>query len=63
MGLTTLPKLLTTTLLRDSTSRPPRCLALWVTLGFGSGCTSLTFCLELLVVRLNHDLLNGIKVR
>ena len=62
MGLATLAKLLTATLLRDSTSRAPRCLALWVTLGFGLGCSSLTFCLELLIV-LNHDSLDGLKVR
>jgi hypothetical protein len=35
MGLATLAKLLTATLFRDSTSRAPRCLALWVTFGFG----------------------------
>ena len=49
VGLATLAKLLTSTLLRDSTSQAPRCLALWTTLGFGLGCTSLTFHLELLV--------------
>jgi hypothetical protein len=63
VGFATLAKLLTATLLRDSTSWPPRRLALWVTLGLGSGCTSLTFCLELLVVLLNHDLLDGVKVQ
>ncbi len=63
MDLATLAKLLTATLLRDSTSRAPRRLALRVTLGFGSGYTSLTFCLELLIVLLNHDLLDGLKVR
>ncbi len=62
VGLAMLAKLLTATLLRDSTSRAPRRLVLWVTLGFGSGCTSRTFCLELLVVLLNHDLLDGLKV-
>jgi hypothetical protein len=35
MGLATLAKLLTATLLRDSTSWAPRRLALWVTFGFG----------------------------
>jgi hypothetical protein len=50
VGLATLAKLLTATLLRDLTSRAPRRLALWVTLGFGLGCTSLTFCPELLVL-------------
>jgi hypothetical protein len=39
VGFATLAELLTVTLLRDLTSRPPRRLALWVTLGFGSGCT------------------------
>jgi hypothetical protein len=63
VGLAVLAKLLTATLLRDSTSRAPRRLALWVTLGFGSGCTSLTFCLEFLLVLLNHDLFDGLKVR
>jgi hypothetical protein len=43
MGLAKLAKLLTATLLRDSTSRATRLLALWVTLGFRLGCTSLTF--------------------
>ncbi len=63
LGLAMLAKLLIATLLRYSTSRAPRRLALWVILGFGLGCTSLTFCLELLVVLLNHDLLNGRRVR
>jgi hypothetical protein len=60
VGLATLAKLLTATLLRDSTSWAPRGLALWVTLGFRLGCTSLAFCLELLVVLLNHDALNSL---
>ncbi len=55
LGLATLAKLLTVTLLRDSTSWAPRRLALRITLGFRPGCSSLTFCLELLVVLLNHD--------
>jgi hypothetical protein len=38
VGHATLAKLLTATLLRDSTSRAPRHLALWVTLGLGLGC-------------------------
>ncbi len=41
VGLATPTKLLTATLLRDSTNRVPRRLALWVTFGFGLGCTSL----------------------
>ena len=60
MGLAMLAKLLNATLLRDSTSWAPRRLALWVTLGFGSGCTSLTLHLELLAMLLNHDLLDGL---
>jgi hypothetical protein len=48
-------ELLTVTLLRDSTSRAPKRLALWVTLGFGWGCTALSFCLEFLALLLNHD--------
>jgi hypothetical protein len=64
LGLATLAILLTATLVRESTSWAPRRLALWVTFGFRSGCTSLTFCLELLVVLLlNHDSLNGLKVQ
>ncbi len=63
VGLATLAKLLTATLLKDLTSRAPRCLALQVTLGLRSGCTSLTFHLELLVLFLNHDLLDGVKVQ
>jgi hypothetical protein len=63
VGLATLAKLLTATLLRDLTSRAPRRLELWVTLGFRLGCTSLTFCLELLIVLLNHDLLDSLKVQ
>ncbi len=62
VGFATLAELLTVTLPRDSTSWPPRCLALWVTLGFGLGCTALTFCLEFLAVLFNHDLLCGLKV-
>ncbi len=62
VGPAMLAKLLTVTLFRDLTSPTPRCLALRVTLGFGLGCTSLTFCLELLVMLLNHDLLDGLKV-
>ncbi len=60
MGLVTLAKSLTATLLRDSTSWPPRCLALWVTFGFGWGCTALFFCFEVCTFLLNHDSLNGL---
>ncbi len=63
VGLATLAKLLTATLLRDSTSRAPRQLVLWVTLGLGSGCSNLTFHLELLVMLLNYDSLYGLKVQ
>jgi hypothetical protein len=60
MGLTTLAKLLTATLLRDSTSRAPRRLALWVTFGFGWGCTAFSFCIKVCTFLLNHDLLIGL---
>ncbi len=40
VGFAMLAELFTVTLLRDSTSRTPRCLALWVALGFGWGCTA-----------------------
>jgi hypothetical protein len=46
-GFATLAELLTVTLLRDSTSRAARRLALWITLGFGWGCTTLSFCFAL----------------
>jgi hypothetical protein len=60
MGLAPLAKLITVTLLRDSTSRAPRCLALWVTFGFRWGCTALSFCLKVCTFLLNHDLLDGL---
>jgi hypothetical protein len=63
MCLATLAKLLTATLLINLTSQPPRRFELQVTLGFGSGCTSLTLCLEFLAMLLNHDLLDGLKVQ
>ncbi len=63
VGFATLAELLTSTHLRDSTSQAPRRLALWVTLGLGWGCTTLTLCLEFLALLLNHDSLNGLKVR
>jgi hypothetical protein len=63
MGFAMLEELLTATLLRDLTSRAPRCLALWVTLGFGWGYTTFTLCLEFLALLLNHNLLYGLKVR
>ncbi len=60
VGFATLAKLLTATLLRGSTSWAPRHLALWITLGRGPGCTSLPFCLEFLVMLLNHDMLKSL---
>jgi hypothetical protein len=60
VSLATLATLLTGTLLRDSTSRAPRRLALLVTLGFGWGCTTLSFCFEVCTLLLNHDLLDGL---
>ncbi len=62
VGLAMLAKLLTATLFRDSTSWAPRCLALWVTLGFRWGCTALPFHLDFRAF-LNHDSLNGFKVQ
>jgi hypothetical protein len=60
VGFATLAKLLTATLLRDSTSWAPRqCLALWITLSFRPGCNSFTFCLEFLVLLCNHDSLDS----
>jgi hypothetical protein len=43
MGLASLAKLLSATFLRDSTSRAPGRLALWVSLGLRWGCTALSF--------------------
>jgi hypothetical protein len=63
VGFATLAKLLTATLLTDLSSWAPRCLVLWVTLGFGLGCTAFSFCLEFCTLLLNHDLLYGVKVR
>jgi hypothetical protein len=60
MGLAPLAKLFTATLLRDSTSQAPRCLALCVTFGFGWGCTALSFCLQVCTFLLNHDSLDGL---
>jgi hypothetical protein len=60
MGLATLAKLFTATLLRDLTSRAPRHLVLQVTFGFGWGCTALSFCLKVCTFLLNHDLLDGL---
>ncbi len=60
VGLAMLAKLFTATLLRDSTSWVPRHLALWVTFGFGWGCTVLSFCLEVCTFLLNHDSLDGL---
>ncbi len=51
--------LLTATILRDSTSRAPRYLALWITLGFRPGCSSLTLIIELLILLVSHDTLDS----
>ncbi len=61
VGFALMAEPLTATLLRDSTSRAPRRLALRITLGFGWGCTPLSFFLEFCAL-LNHDLLYGLKV-
>jgi hypothetical protein len=63
VGFAMLAELLTVTLLRDLTSRAPRRLALWVTLGLGLRCTTLSFCLEFCALLLNHDLLYGLKIQ
>ncbi len=60
MSLALLAKLLTATLLRDSTSQAPRRLALWVTFGLGWGYTALSFCLKVCTFLLNHDSLDGL---
>jgi hypothetical protein len=60
MGLAPLKKLLSATFLRDSTSRAHGCLALWVSLGLGWGCTALSFCLEVSTLLLYHDLLDSL---
>jgi hypothetical protein len=62
VGFVMLAELLTATLLRDLTSWVPRRLALRITLGFGWGCTTLSFCLEVCTFLLNHDSLYGLKV-
>ncbi len=48
------------TRLRDSTSQIPRRHLLWITLGFRLGCSSLTLCLEHLILFFNHDSLNSL---
>jgi hypothetical protein len=60
MGFAMLAKLLTATLLRDSTHRAPRCLPLGITLGLRPGCSSLALHLELLILFFNHDLFDGL---
>ncbi len=60
VGFAMLATLLSATLLRDSTSWAPRHHLLGITLGFGLGCSSLTLRLELLLLLLNHDLLDSL---
>jgi hypothetical protein len=60
MGLAPLAKLLSATFLRDSTSRAPRRLALWVSLGLGWGCTVLSFCLEVCTLLLYDDSIDSL---
>jgi hypothetical protein len=55
VGFATLAKLLTASLLRDSTTQAPRCFPLGAALGIRMGCCSLTLCLELLILLLNCD--------
>ncbi len=60
MSLAPLAKLLSATLLRDSTSRAPGRLVLWVSLGLGWGCTALSFRLEVRTLLLYHDALDSL---
>ncbi len=60
MGFAPLAKLLSATFLRDSTSRAPGRLALWVSLGLRWGCTALSFGLEVHTLLLNHDSLDSL---
>jgi hypothetical protein len=60
VGFATLAKLLTVTFLRDSTSQAPRCLLLWIILVFRPCCSSLTICLELLLLIFYHDSLDSL---
>ena len=60
MSLALLAKLLSATFLRDSISRTPGCLALWISLGLRWGCTALSFCLEVRTLLLYHDSLNSL---
>ena len=60
ISFATLEKLLTVTLPRDSTSRAPRRLLLGITLGFRPGCSSLTLCVEPLLLLFNHDSLDSL---
>jgi hypothetical protein len=56
-GLCNAGRTLAASILRDLVSQAPRLFPLGITLSVGTGCAGLTLCLELLVVRLNHDLL------
>jgi hypothetical protein len=62
VGFSTVANLLTATLLGDSTSRPPRRLPFGITLSFGPGCScsSLTLCLQPLLLISNHDLFDSL---
>jgi hypothetical protein len=63
MGLALLAKLLTATLLRDSTSGSPGHFALRVTLGFGWGCTTLCLGFEVRILLFFHHSFNSFQVR
>jgi hypothetical protein len=63
MGLASLAKLLTATLLRDSTSGSPGRFALKVTFGFGWGCTALCLGFEVRTSLLFHHSFNSFQVR
>jgi hypothetical protein len=63
MGLALLAKLLTGTLLRDSTSGSPGRFALRVTLGFDWGCTALCLGFEVCTSLFFHHSFNSFQVR
>jgi hypothetical protein len=63
VGFAMLAKLLIATLRMDSTSWAPRCLLLGITLGFRPGCSSLTLCLELLLLLFNHHSLDSLQAQ
>jgi hypothetical protein len=63
VGFATLANFLTVSLLLDLITQAPRCFPFGITLGIRMGCSSLTLCLELFILLLNHDPLNSLYVR